>query len=227
MIRTVVIVVMLGLSQLSANANLLRNPSFEETPTTGTGQGLMPSDWLSINVTPDTYSNDGSYGLSPGDFGNFPNTTAHDGLRWVAGWSAATEEFGQILSTPLVPSERYSLSAWMLQAKRSDLDNPGGYELFLIADEFANTSSGESLGYLGATMDLDEWQLFSLDFIAPDNADSLPLLVFSSLAENPGSSSYAGLDEVSLTVSAVPLPPALLLLSGGLFYLLRIGRCGR
>ncbi len=195
------------LTSTSLSANLLRNPGFEEIPGVAGGQGLMPSEWLSFNVTPDTYSNDGMYGINPGDFGNFPGVTAFSGARWVAGWSAANEQFAQVLTMPLQPGQTYSLSGWMLQALRSDLDNPGGYEIYLVADELSSTDSGELLGYLGSTADLDDWAFFTLDFVAPANSNTLPILVFSSTALDPATGSYAGLDNVSLT--AIPVPAAL------------------
>lgn len=225
--KRIIILVALIVGHFSAQANLLRNPGFEQVPGPGSGQGLMPSDWVRINETPDTYSNDGSYGITPGVFGNFPGTSAFDGLRWVAAWSEANEEFAQVLSTPLTPGEEYTLSGWMLQALRSDLDNPGGYEIILITDERASSDSGESLGFLGTTADLGDWQLFSLDFIAPSNANLLPVLVFSSKAVDSSTGSYAGLDNVSLNVSAVPLPMPLVLLSSGLLFILRKRMCAR
>src|SRR5437016_3793334 len=38
----------------NAQANLLRNASFEIVPNSDTGQGLMPSDWITVNASPDT-----------------------------------------------------------------------------------------------------------------------------------------------------------------------------
>jgi hypothetical protein len=49
-----------------------------------------------------------------------------------------------------------------------------------------STASGESLGIVGTTTDLDGRVLLSLDFVAPPNASDLSILVFSSLAANGG-----------------------------------------
>lgn len=72
-----------------ANANVIRNPSFEIIPGSVLNQGIMPSEWTTAHVTTgpgaDTYSTDGSDGASPSDLGNFTGVTAFDGIRWVAG----------------------------------------------------------------------------------------------------------------------------------------------
>src|SRR5690349_518562 len=104
-IRTVLsLTLLVGFTLLTRPAsaqNLLRNPGFETVPGNQPGEGILPSDWQLINSTPDTYSNDGSFGLIPGNLGNFTGVTAHAGIRWVAGWSAANEIFGQTLTNPL------------------------------------------------------------------------------------------------------------------------------
>ena len=49
-----------------SNGNLIRNPGFEDVPDGyWYGEAYMPSEWITVNVTPDTYSEDGSYGLVP------------------------------------------------------------------------------------------------------------------------------------------------------------------
>jgi len=196
--------------------NLLLNPSFEDNPG-GTGQGILPSNWLVSNVTPDTYSNDGSYGLSPGDFGNFPGVTAFDGIRWVAGWSSAGQErFGQTLAAPLTPNTKYDFSAYLHQAFRADLNFPGGYNLYLTSAFNSNPLTGEFLGFFGVTS-VNSWEQFSLSFTAPSNADTLPFLMFAPIVTGAGSA-YPGLDKVSLTAAStgVPEPATLTLLLAGL-----------
>ena len=62
---SLIALVSLGLSS-AANANLIKNASFEDVPDASTGQGILPSDWVNIpppTPTADTYSNDGSYGV--------------------------------------------------------------------------------------------------------------------------------------------------------------------
>ena len=197
----------------SANANLIRNASFETVPNANNGQGIMPSDWISTNVTPDTYSNDGSYGLGPAANGNFTGATAFDGIRWVAAWSLAAERFAQVLTAPLVGGQTYDFSAYLLQAVRGDLDHVGGYALYLTSDASGDISSGALLGSIGPTTDSDDWEFASLTFVAPDDADSLPVLVFSPL-ENGSGGVYPGLDKISLT--AVPVPAAVWLFGSAL-----------
>lgn len=203
-----------------ASANLIRNPSFEDVPNNNTGQGIMPSEWVIANSTPDTYSNDASYGLHPDANGNFSGVTAFDGIRFVAGWSLATERFGQMLSAPLVPGQEYEFSAYMHQALRLDLNNPGAYYLFL-QDTAVGASESVFIGSIGSTLPGD-WQFFSMLFTAPGNADSLPFLMFSPVA-TVREGTYPGLDLVSLT-STVPLPAAVWLFGAGLIGLVGLAR---
>ncbi len=203
---------------VTTNASLLRNGSFETVPGDSTGQGLMPSEWLTVNSSPDTYSNDGSYGLFPDGFGNFTGVIAHDGNRWVAGWSVPDEQFGQLLTAPLSAGISYTLSAYMIQSVRIDLDHPGGYNVYLTSDASGGVSTGVLLGSLGATADLDTWALFSLTFTAPGNAADLPFLLFSPFGDVTGSA-YTGIDSVNL--QPVPVPAAVWLLGSALLCLRR------
>jgi hypothetical protein len=98
MIYSAAILAVLSFGERSAKADLIVNGGFENVTNNDTGQGLMPSNWVIANSSPDTYSNDGSYGLPP--FPDFAGITAFDGIRWVAGWSAVPEEFGQSLASP-------------------------------------------------------------------------------------------------------------------------------
>ena len=199
-----------------ASANLIQNPSFEQTPCItpcNQTQGVMPSNWLSLNSTPDTYSNDGSYGLAPSDGGNFSGATAQDGIRWVAGWSLAVEIFGQNLAAPLIPGQDYTLSAYLREAVRADLAHPGTYQIELW--DAANISADELV--VGSFQPLidnqNAWELRTLTFTAPVGADTHPFLAFRSLGSTTGAA-YPGLDNVDL--EAVPEPASLLLLGSGL-----------
>lgn len=200
-----------------ANANLICNPSFETIPGTILGQGIMPSEWTVVQSTPDTYSNDGSYGLSPSANGNFTGVTAFDGIRWVAGWSVADERFGQMLSVPLIEGQTYTFSSYLIQAKRSDLDHPGGYELYLTPDATGNIGAGALLGNVGPTTDSNDWEFSSFTFTASGNADTLPFLLFKPFGDISGGA-YPGLDKVDLT--AVPIPATLWLFGSGILGLL-------
>jgi len=178
--------------------NLLRNPGFEDVPGPFTGQGLLPSNWVIESWSPDTYSNDGSFGLPPEAYGNFPGVTAHEGLRWVAGaWAGSIiESFGQQLSEPLVPNAEYRLTAWLHQALRPDIAHPGAYEVYLATE--ANEASGVSVGRLADTIGL-EWQEKVLTFTTPADADERPWIIFVPIPANPNQWTYPGMDSVSLT----------------------------
>jgi len=206
-----------------ANANIIRNSSFEDVPNASTGQALMPSEWLTAYSSPDTYSNDGSYGLSPSGYNNFTGVTAYDGIRWVAGWSSADERFGQVISENLVAGTEYTMSGFLHQAVRSDLNNPGGYEIYLTSSSSDAPLSGESLGFLGSTNGTAEgWQEYSFSFIATAEMSSLSFLMFDPFGG--GASTYPGLDSVSLNVSSVPVPAAVWLFATGLLGLVGVAR---
>lgn len=211
------------LPRSAAAQNLLRNPGFETVPANQVGEGILPTDWQVINVTPDTYSNDSSFGLSPGNLGNFTGVAAHSGLRWVAGWSSANEIFGQTLTNPLTPGVTYQLDGFLHQAVRPDLAQPGAYNVFL-ADGPARTILA-SLGGFSPTDSPNQWQARSFTFTAPANAGSLPVLIF--VPYSAGTSSYPGLDDVSLTVvsggASAPEPATLGLVALGLAGFLCVG----
>jgi hypothetical protein len=180
--------------------NLLRNPSFEAVPDAGgTGENLMPLDWIDLNPESDTYSNDGSYGLDPtaNGLGDFTGVTAKDGIRWVVSWSATTGQIGQQLTTPLTPGAVYRLESWMHVAIRSDLANPGTYLVGLW-----DAAHQQPIEWVGVSCDIagNDWGARSFTFVAPADAATRPILVLQSQAAAPSAgSSYAGLDLVSLT----------------------------
>ena len=201
-----------------AEANLIKNASFEIVPNATTGQGMLPTDWVNIpppTPTADTYSNDGSYGLIPSANGNFTGVTAYDGRRWVAGWSAQGQEsFGQWLDTPLIIGTSYDLSGWLHQAVRSDVNYSGGYEIFLTNTPGVQT---EYLGFLGQTTSVTAgWEQYSFSFTATAVMTGLNFLEFAPVVTAGPGSAYPGLDLVSLTVSPVPEPATMLFMSTGL-----------
>ena len=208
--KLTITVILLAFVQV-ANANLIRNASFEDIPGAFTGQGIMPSEWITTNSSPDTYSNNGTYGLFPSDGsagGNFTGVTAQDGIRWVAGWSTQPENFGQNLTSTLIGDQSYTLSSYLIQAKRSDLDHFGGYEVYLTSGSTSNT--GELLGSIGPTTNSNDWEFSSLTFIAPTDSSILPFLLFKPYGDILGGA-YPGLDNLNLSVTsigAVPVPAA-------------------
>lgn len=211
----------LAVVSFNTNANLIRNASFEDVPNASTGQGILPSEWIISNVTPDTYSNDGSYGLLPSGFGNFTGVTAHDGIRWVAAWSSAGQErFGQVLSENLITGVDYTMTGFLHQAVRSDINNPGGYEIYLTDTSSATPASGQYLGFLGQTSSTAEgWQQYSFSFTTTAEMSNLSFLMFAPISDI---SAYPGLDSVSL--SAVPVPTTVWLFGSGLISLLGFAR---
>jgi len=210
---------LLGLAgSVAAQSNLLRNPGFETVPNADRGQGILPSEWLNVRASADTYSNDGSYGLGPATGGNFFEVTANEGIRWVAGWALVQETFGQELSTPLVGGVGYELSAALIQAKRSDLDVKGGYEVYLAKSYQDAFSSPVLLGRLGPTTDSYAWEVASLSFTAPADANQLNFLYFSPYSESTTIGvAYPGLDSLTLSstrVAGVPEQSSGLILMG-------------
>lgn len=205
----------LGVLPALGYGELFLNAGFEDIPGPASGQGLLPTHWIPISQSADTYSNDGSYGLFPFEFGNFPGVVAHAGLRWVAGaninQSAGGESFGQILSVPLQAGVMYRVEGWLHQALRSDLNNPGGYDLWLDKGNFADRLL---VGHLGDTVSpTASWGLYSAEFTAPTNASEYTRFVFGPLASGNWGA-YPGIDDVSL--SAVPEPSLGLALICGL-----------
>lgn len=202
------------LSHATVEAGFITNSSFE-TVSSGTGQGLLPTGWDAVTISPDTYSNDGSFGLPPSELGNFTGVTAFDGIRWVAGASFGRlasstaiggESFGTTLAMTLMPNQSYSFEASLFQAKRADLDNPGGYHLFLATE---NTSAGLSgahlLGALAPTTGVDAWESRTLVFNAPVDAGSRQFLIFAPYQAS-GGNSYSGIDALSLSANVSPVP---------------------
>jgi len=237
-----------------AQASLISNGSFETVPNSSTGEGLLPTGWfhtppsLPASSRASTFSNNGSYGLDPGEDGAFIGATAGDGIRWVAGVSAAShgptnatvagEAFGTTLTELLVAGDSYQLDALLFRNTNVNLfsaDKPGGFQLFL-----SSTTSGTGATLLGALsmVTSNSWQSRSLTFEAPSDAASRPYLIFVPYwVSFPGGSaypnSYIGIDDVSLVALSVPSPvPApsglVLALSGlGSWLTLRFRQRGR
>ncbi|HMS56879.1 MAG TPA: PEP-CTERM sorting domain-containing protein [Fimbriimonadaceae bacterium] len=192
----------LALISTFASANLVQNASFETVPGTGTGEGLLPSDWVQFNSSADTFSSDGSYGLDPNFGGRFPGVVAQDGLRWVAGNSIEPEEFGQFLNTPLVEGDLYRISAWIHRSARTDMPDNGTFVVTLRNE----TDTIRVLGAFEPTANY-VWEYREFEFAAPTNSANLNILGFSPLSAGP-TGAYMGLDNVRL--EAVPEPSSLL-----------------
>jgi hypothetical protein len=196
-------------------ASFITNGSFETfSGPAQFGQGFLPDPWVTVPVGADVYSNDGSYGLSPGDFGNFPGVTAYSGIRFVAGWSFVPERFGQPLAAPLVAGATYNITGALHQALRVDLDNPGGYNVYAATG--LNDGSPLFLVSTGATTNNTAWEPFSVNFTAPNGVDSRLFLLFIPFDTGNGFA-YPGIDAFSFdNANIVPLPAALPLFATGL-----------
>ena len=180
---------------------LLRNPNFEDVPDGGAdggtlGQGFMPSEWDTPAVGSDTYSNDGSYGLAPADYGNFPGVTAYSGIRWVAGWSAVPEDFWQTLTTPLTPGNVYRIGAALHVSFQHT--SAGAYTVFLRNSQVSPTPESDSVVGTFCVTSGSAWGLRSFKFTAPPQAATLDMIGFRPVAVQ-GGGSYPGFDLVSLT----------------------------
>jgi hypothetical protein len=197
--------VFVGFPWMAESANLITNPGFEQTPCVtpcNQSQGVMPSGWLVLNVTPDTYSNDGSYGLGPEAFGNFIGATAQEGIRWVAGWSIGPEIFGQSLAAALTPGRKYTLSAYLREAVRVDLANPGTYQVEL----WDPTGDVIVIGsFQPPVANQQAWELRTLAFTAPSGANTHTVLAFRPVSSAAGGGAYPGIDNLVLQVSATPI----------------------
>ena len=198
---------------VGAQANLIQNGSFESVPGPATGAGLLPNNWIAGFGAPNTFSNDGSYGLSP-SFGNlFLDTVAQDGIRFVGGASTEPDEVAQLLSAPLVEGERYRLSGWIHRSSSTSMPDDGSF----VVSIRSTTDAERVLGTFDATTSY-EWQFRSFEFTAPTNSANLPLLVFSPISSS-FTGAYMGLDNVNLEV--VPEPGTLLALGLGALILVR------
>lgn len=192
--------------------NLVRNCDFEITPYTNyRTQGALSTDWLELAPAPgadvyDDNAEDGIYGLLPEDWDNFPGVHAHAGVHWAAGWSIVPEQFGQSLTTPLIPGQKYELSAFLHMAKRFDIAHAGSYRIELATGNSLRNSV--VVGEFDMNTIPDVWEARSIRFEAPSDADHRPLLVFTPIGTSEGAA-YPGLDTVVLrTCESCETPPA-------------------
>ena len=180
--------------------NLVTNGGFELIDASQQGQmgqGILPLPWFPVSVTPDTYSNDGSFGLTPDLFDNFTGVTAYEGIRWVAAWGESMEWFGQPLAAPLQAGTTYTLKLQLHMAVRADLAHDTTYTISL-AVEGAEATDYVDVGTLPVLTTPDVWEERTITFVAPADADLRKVLVFRSIT------GYGGVDAVTL-VQSCPL----------------------
>ncbi len=192
--------------------NLLRNPSFEDTPSVcSNAQGILPNEWLqSGNIVPaaDTWNDgetDSCYGVLPGAFSRWIGVTAADGDHWAAGAEfgpgGSHESIGQLLSSPLSAGTTYQLTGSVLGGDAANLGVPGGYQVWLSMGQSLSSSAAIQVGTFAATNDPDNWLARSIEFEAPANAADYPYLVFKPFTASSGTA-YIGLDDLMLSASA-------------------------
>jgi TolB protein len=203
-----------------AQGNLVSNPSFELVPCAtpcSPGQGALPSGWIGLSLSPDTYSNDGSYGLGPGEFGHFPGVTAPDGIRWMAGGSFP-EILGQT-GVALTPGVEYAISAFLHEDNGAGgfaLPNPGSYRVELW-DGTTTAADKLVLGTFALTADPTSWEFRTFNVVAPAGASTHTVLALVPVG-SPQGAAYPGIDNVVIQPAAMaPAPglPVVRLVSGG------------
>jgi hypothetical protein len=186
--------------------NLIADGSFEVGLVGACSQGNLPSTWFAVSWTADVYSFDcGTLpGLAPTSFGNFTTlASAHDGLRFVAGGHVSAtivEAFGQTLSAPLQPGATYRLSgAFVVSDSHSE---PGVIDVYLATG--VTIVGATLLGSLGSQAVTGNWTIDSVQFTAPNDADTAMNLIMNprSLAVSPDS--YPGSDSWELVLLPEP-----------------------
>jgi hypothetical protein len=208
----------------TASADLLRNGGFEAIPGPVSGQGILPSDFAAAGgpflVGADTYSNDGSFGLFPFEFGNFPGITAAEGIRFVAAgdFGGVRESFGQELTQTLAPLGVYRLSAALHESPR--FATRGSFSLLLSPTLAAADPAAVVVGQFSATEGTGGWEDRSFEFRAPGQADDLPFVI---LVPNAVGSdvTYVAMDRLSLV--PVPEVSSWFLVAAGVF-IVGVGR---
>ncbi len=192
--------------------NLLRNPSFEDTPSVcSNDQGILPNEWLqSGNISPpaDAWNDretDTCFGLLTGTLFRWIGVTAAEGDHWAAGAEfgpgGAHESIGQLLSSPLSPGTTYQLTGWVLGGDSFNLGVPGGYQVWLSMGQLLSSSAALQVGTFAATNDPDNWLARSIEFEAPANASDYPYLIFKPFTASAGTA-YIGLDNLMLSATA-------------------------
>ncbi len=200
-----------------AQANLIVNPGFESVTGAGTSASpYMPTDWT-------TYYKSASYSAV---FFAAKNTPVYDGDYSMK--IAARNSYGMIHQTvSVVAGSELNLSFQALGDTNGDwvMDEPG--DIVDVYLKFMDAQGAEISQPSFVAFDGDEnteapilssatWQLFSKDFVVPENAQSLMVKIRAvdgsqGINDKDGTSVY--LDAVSLTV--VPEPVTLVSLALG------------
>jgi len=116
----------------AAAQNLIADGSLELGTISACSQGQTPDTWYNVVSTADTYTYDCANfpGLTVSSYAHFAGLpAAHDGVRFVAGWSDANEVFGTTLTQPLTPGSWYDVRAFF--SRSFTLAGDGSYVIWL------------------------------------------------------------------------------------------------
>lgn len=198
-----------------AQAVAVVNGSLSGQPT----NGGVPTGWTSLRDSPDTNDVNNNTGMTYYLFAATPSASP-DGGSWVGmGVAPASnffERFGQTVGGFTVGA-RYTVS-WFasnfgfasFSGPAGNLDDPA--QIHLLVD-------GNSVGHGGTLALQTGWVAQSLSFTATAATQQL---AFG--ASSLGSSSYVGIDGISVAAAAVPEPASTALLLAGLCGLAAWGR---
>lgn len=192
--------------------NLLRNPGFEQVPgvSAQATQGLLPSEWSSNlgDMGADTYSavpvgHGGFYGLHPDNlypgehYNHFTDARAAEGVRFVAMSGTHSETIFQSLGEPLVAGRHYEVRGHL---RRSTAPLTGGMNVYLTTapDDLPPEYRVGTLSAPVLPVGDADWEMRTMVFRAPANAEALGWIVFRPEA----AAQYLALDNFSLA----PLP---------------------
>jgi 6-phosphogluconolactonase (cycloisomerase 2 family) len=180
-----------------SGTNLLSNGSFESVPGDRQQAAELPDGWQApAGSEPTVYSDDDTWGVFPAADGAFRGLFAFEGHNFVAAAAASGHLLAQQLGAPLSAGTEYRVRARLLEAVRVDVDQPGGYRVYLSPD--GTLSGATQVGALTDTLDANDlhaWEGRSFTFSAPGNASSLGYLVFEPTA------AYPALDDVVLAAT--------------------------
>lgn len=190
--------------------NLVTNGDFESLPAEMeglTGQGLFPPPWLNTDsVVPgaDTWSEDGSFGLAPAEYGRFPGVTDPDGRRWAGGGGGGApdfmwETFGQQLAAPLLAGATYDFSAQVHQgAGVAGIFCLDVVDVPLVDGAPPAPEARVAACCFDATTGSGDWEARSCTFVSAIAATGM---IVRSVSVAAGETPYPGIDDIVLSLA--------------------------